>query len=223
MNSQYFKVSKNIFNVNNTILDEYEKIINLDEFKVHDNISILQNKNQINKFINLKNLLSNITEFIEDTGKKLIFDDIWVVKSNFGNTNNNTVPYVPHIDNIRKYKIMIYMNDVDINSGPLHLTDVNPDIFENKRKSFSKNYKEKGENVISNYNLNEYEACIGNFGTTIFFDTNTPHFAGRVHDKKKIRKILRFNFRYVDSMTKNINTFLKALKITNKNYFFYKN
>ena len=222
MNNQFFTISENIFGINSSILKEYENILFSDEFKINNNLSVLRNENEINKFVNIKNLLSNITKFIEKKSKKLIFDDIWIEESTSSSSNKNSVPYIPHIDKIRKYKIMIYLSDVKNDTGPLHLINIDPNILDDKRKKFSKNYKEKGENIISDYEIAEYKPCLGNFGTTIFFDTNTPHFAGKVYNNEKKRKILRFNFRYVDSFTKNINSLLKGLRITQRNHFFYK-
>jgi hypothetical protein len=221
MNNQFFTISKNIFDINSSILNEYENILFSDEFKINNNLSVLRNENEINNFVNIKKLLSDITKFIEKKSKKLIFDDIWIEQSTSISTNKNSVPYIPHIDKIRKYKIMIYLSDVKKDSGPLYLINIDPDTLDDKRKKFSKNYKEKGENIISDHEIVEYKPCLGNFGTTIFFDTNTPHFAGKVYNNEKKRKILRFSFRYVDSFTKNINLLLKGLRATQRNHFFY--
>ena len=87
-----------------------------------------------------------------------------------------------------------------------------------KEKKFSKNYQKKKENII-NIPKENFIPCTGPFGTTIFFDTNSPHYGGRIMETNKERLILRFNFRYVDKFTKNINYLLKRFKMSNKTYF----
>ena len=45
---------------------------------------------------------------------------------------------------------------------------------------------------IKNLKIEDYSPLNGEFGTTIFFDTNAPHFAGKIHNKNSLRKIIRF-------------------------------
>ena len=63
MNNQFFTISKNIFDINSSILNEYENILFSDEFKINNNLSVLRNENEINNFVNIKKLLSDITKF----------------------------------------------------------------------------------------------------------------------------------------------------------------
>ena len=44
MNNQFFTISINIFCINNSILNEYEKILFSDEFKINNNLSALRNE-----------------------------------------------------------------------------------------------------------------------------------------------------------------------------------
>ena len=173
MSDNFFQSFKNKFNIDTSILNEYENILHSDEYKIDKNVSNIRTHDQINKYSNIKNLFYNISEYIEKIGKNLIFDDIWIVESDLVSTDTGNVPYVPHIDKIRKYKIMIYLNDIEINSGPLHLININPEIFENKRKKFSKDYKKNFENVVSDYNINEYKPYALEILEPLFFLTQT--------------------------------------------------
>ena len=102
---------------------------------------------------------------------------------------------------------MVYLNDVTIEDGPLFITKVDPNIYENFRKELKPDYKKRQENEVKNLNIKDYSPLIGKFGTTIFFDTNAPHFAGKIHNENSMRKIIRFNFR-----VKPENYFKKIVK-----------
>ena len=222
-NTKFFQITKNFFNINEEILNDYKNIIQKKDLKITQNISVLRSEDVIKLYKNIYETYIKVNNFITEHKKNLIFDDLWVVESDSAYTKSEEVPFKPHIDKIRKFKIMIYVNDVDINSGPIHLIDENPEIFEKTRKNFSSKYKENEENIIKNFDLDKYIPCLGSFGTTIFFDTNTPHYAGEVLNTKKKRKILRFNYRYADKFTIFLNLSLKKLNLTKKNYFLFKN
>jgi hypothetical protein len=208
----------NFFKINREILNEYNEIKKLKKYRITNSMSSLKFTKDIKKYKNIYNLFLKIEKIIKKKKKNVIFEDIWLVKSNKRFTNLDKVPYVPHIDKIRKYKVMVYLNDIGINCGPLYISKISPEKFEEKRKKFSKNYQKNKENII-NIPKEKFIPCIGPFGTTIFFDTNSPHFGGRIMKINKERLILRFNFRYVDKFTKNINHILKRFKISNKAYF----
>jgi len=208
----------NFFKINREILNEYNEIKKLKKYRITNSMSSLKFAKDIKKYKNIYNLFLKIEKIIKKKKKNVIFEDIWLVKSNKRFTNLDKVPHVPHIDKIRKYKVMVYLNDIGINCGPLHISKISPEKFEEKRKKFSKNYQKNKENII-NIPKEKFMPCIGPFGTTIFFDTNSPHFGGRIMKINKERLILRFNYRYVDKLTKNINYLLKRFKISNKAYF----
>ena len=109
----------------------------------------------------------------------------------------NELPYVPHIDKERFFKVMIYLDEVNQSNGPLCFYNDIPKNYEKLRLSLPKDYKLKKLNVLNDLDLNKFIACTGSFGTSIFFDTNTPHFASETQKYNK-RKVLRFNFKFLD-------------------------
>ena len=160
----------------------------------YENIAIIDyseiSKTPFNK------VLKKINQIFIENNLSCNFKSLWLQKSNkkFTNTNINDLPFIPHIDKKRYLKVMIYLDDVDINSGPINIACEQPSKFESLRKSLPIDYKEKKKNVIKTVPLKNFVSCSGKFGTTIFFDTNTPHFAGQVKKNFLSRKILRFNF-----------------------------
>ena len=156
----------------------------------------INNLNELKKFNYLEKLNKNILNLIKNNKiKNIQFDDIWFVKSVESIYEPRKLPYVPHIDKVRKIKAMIYLNDVTIEDGPLFITKVDPNNYENFRKALKPDYKERQENEVKNLKIEGYLPLNGKFGTTIFFDTNAPHFAGKIYNKNSLRKIIRFNFR----------------------------
>ena len=60
---------------------------------------------KLTKFIKILDIL----EF-NSIKEKVVFDDIWFVSSKKSFYKENVLPNFPHIDKIRKFKIMIYLN-----------------------------------------------------------------------------------------------------------------
>ena len=206
----YKKIDNNIFELNNKILEEFEIIYNDKKYNSngHKNTAIINDLNELKKFNYLEKLNKNILNLIKNNKiKNIQFDDIWFVKSVESIYEPRKLPYVPHIDKVRKIKAMVYLNDVTIEDGPLFITKVDPNIYENFRKELKPDYKKRQENEVKNLNIKDYSPLFGKFGTTIFFDTNAPHFAGKIYNKSSMRKIIRFNFR-----VKPENYFKKIVK-----------
>ena len=200
MKQSFFKYEKlNLLNNNFFNLDKNQANSNFDkDFKIkkysnnnHPFIKIINSQDVFsssfynNIYIKIKKTLDK--NFFE----KLNFEAVWLHKTTKEIYNSKELPYIPHIDKIRKFKVMIYLNDVNLDCGPLHVLnkDIDTEIFEKKRLQ----YKDNFDNLVNNYILDDYLPCVGNFGTSIFFDTNVPHFGGKLSDNK-IRKILRYNF-----------------------------
>ena len=78
----------------------------------------------------------------------------------------------------------------------IYLIRINPERFENLRYNLSKDYFLNKENYINDLNLNNFIDCSGKRGTSIFFDTNCPHFAGKFETNSIERLIYRVNFHY---------------------------
>ena len=195
----YKKIDDNIFHLDSKILEEYENIYNDKKYSDngYENTSIINDQKDLINFNNLNKLNQNILRLIKDNKLDNIeFDDIWFVKSVESIYEPKKLPYIPHIDKVRKIKAMVYLNDVTIEDGPLYIAKVDPNNYENFRKELKPDYKKRQENEIKNLKIEDYSPLNGEFGTTIFFDTNAPHFAGKIHNKNSLRKIIRFNFRF---------------------------
>lgn len=149
----------------------------------------------------------------------LSFEKLWLVSSSSNDTNKNTLPYIPHIDKRRYLKAMVYLHDVNLEHGPIHLGQAKKNInIEQKRKRLPHDYKEKGLNTINDKDIDGIlTPILGKAGDVIFFDTNTPHKAGIIKDSYH-RKVLRFDFErpcfnLKPSMLNNImTTITKKLK-----------
>ena len=93
-------------------------------------------------------------QIMQDKGTDIEFDDIWFVKSVESIYEPKKLPYIPHIDKVRKIKAMVYLNDVTIEDGPLYIAKVNPNNYENFRKELKPDYKKRQENEIKNLKMN---------------------------------------------------------------------
>ena len=155
-------------------------------------------KNDILKEQLFKSLLNNIQlNFELILGKNdLIFEKLWLVSTSPNKVNETELPYIPHIDKDRSYKAMIYLHDVSLKHGPIHMGRARNNFnVEKMRKNLPHNYQENKLNSISDYDLEgALTPMIGKAGDVIFFDTNTPHKAG-ILQNGYYRKILRFKFK----------------------------
>ena len=185
------------------------------------------NNNTHTNFLDLRNddiikvplffsLLSRIQKKFElITGyNDLCFEKLWLVSSSSNDTNKTTLPYIPHIDKRRYLKAMVYLHDVNLEHGPIHLGRVKSTTdIEQKRKKLPPDYKEKGLNTIADKDIDGgLTPIIGKAGDVIFFDTNTPHKAGVIKDNY-YRKVLRFDFErpYFNPKQSMLNRIIKKL------------
>lgn len=187
----------------------------------------------LNRYEILNKINQNFIKLIRDEIKiDIVLRNIWLQKSNFESIHNS-VPYIPHIDKKRYFKIFLYLNDVDKENGPLNVcTNANIRDNEFKRKSWWKKVEGKSRDqinkednhglVFENENLNFKSVCLP-AGSIVALDTNCPHFAGKIKEGFD-RKILRFNFFSSFENSHDINfkakkLFLNISKIVN----YYKN
>ena len=182
---------------------------------IHANFLDLR-KDDIMKIPLFLSLLNKIQKKFESiTGHNdLSFEKLWLVSSLSDDTNKITLPYIPHIDKRRYLKAMVYLHDVNLEHGPIHLGRVKSTIdIEQKRKKLPSDYKEKGLNTISDKDLDgSLTPITGKAGDVIFFDTNTPHKAGVIKDNY-YRKVLRFDFErpYFNPKQSMLNRIMKKL------------
>jgi hypothetical protein len=118
---------------------------------------------------------------------------LWLVKTEYENSDTSKLPYVPHIDYQRFLKVMIYLDDIGAADGPFHALPMCPDDNERLRLSLKPNYKKNQENKVESFFCDEYVEYTAPAGSVLLFDTNCPHFAGVVSKNGK-RRVMRFDF-----------------------------
>lgn len=199
INNFTFTKKDNVFNkeLSKKVLDRFDQIFRENKYtRINSNIIKLQ-ENDILKEHLLSDLFSKVKKQFELIVDKsdLIFIQLWLVSSKSNNENKNILPYIPHIDKDRRLKAMVYLHDIDLEHGPIHLGKLKKTIdIEQRRKKLPKDFQKKGLNTIDDEHLeNDLIPIIGKTGDVVFFDTNTPHKAGTVKDNY-CRKVLRFDF-----------------------------
>ena len=108
-------------------------------------------------------------------------------------TNILTRPNQLHFDRLRSLKIMVYVSDVDENSGPLSVVPGSHKTSRVIRRQFSKMEYEHRNNIIKQHYPHLYEEPVkicGNKGTMIFFDSDVFHLGGK-NEENYERKIIR--------------------------------
>jgi len=191
--------NQNLFSISKKNEDEFNEIISNDSLNFHGKKSIkVINKNLIQNFKYLSEVYSRVSKYLLNYHSNLDikFEDVWVQESKFITYEKDKLPFVPHIDKIRKFKVMVYINDISSDAGPVSFFKIDPNFMEDKRLN--------SKNEIENIDKREFTECIGKLGTVILFDTNCPHFAGSFSNKDSIRKIYRFNYAYNFLEKKNI-------------------
>ena len=198
------------------LLREFDQIYHENTSKnIHANFLDLR-KDDIMKIPLFLSLLNKIQKKFETIigHNDLSFEKLWLVSSLSDDTNKITLPYIPHIDKRRYLKAMVYLHDVNLEHGPIHLGRVKSTTdIEQKRKKLPSDYKEKGLNTISDKDLDgSLTPITGKAGDVIFFDTNTPHKAGVIKDNY-YRKVLRFDFErpYFNPKQSMLNRIMKKL------------
>jgi len=199
--------TNNPFEISNETVQDFYEIINSKKFTKSEkfkNINVLS-EDDIKNYSYIKNLFKKVTRCLEVNKVNVEFINMWAMISNSNNYKENILPNIPHIDHNRKFKCMVYMNNVNKNSGAIHLIKCNPKKYENFRKQINSNTRKINDNIITNYEISEFKNCYGPMGTVIFFDTNTPHFAGPIlEEKSNSRLVLRFNFRFTQNKIFNL-------------------
>ncbi len=198
------------------LLREFDQIYQENTSKnIHANFLDLR-KDDIMKIPLFLSLLNKIQKKFETIigHNDLSFEKLWLVSSLSDDTSKITLPYIPHIDKHRYLKAMVYLHDVNLEHGPIHLGRVKSTTdIEQKRKKLPSDYKEKGLNTISDKDLDgSLTPITGKAGDVIFFDTNTPHKAGVIKDNY-YRKVLRFDFErpYFNPKQSMLNRIMKKL------------
>ena len=162
----------------------------------HLNVRQIDSSSILNE-IQLEELKDKIKRELEIYSgfSNLIFNKVWLVKSESSDCDKTKLPYSPHFDKQRYLKGMIYLHDVGVEHGPIHFARVKDVVdIDERRKQLPPNYKDLGLNAVRREDLlTDFEPLTGKGGDVILFDTNVPHHAGIVADGM-CRKVLRFDF-----------------------------
>lgn len=220
MKNDFIFAKKNLFldrALTERLLIEFDQIFqeNTSE-NIHANFLDLRKDDivRIPLFLSLLNKIQKKFKLI--TGyNDLSFEKLWLVNSLSNDKNKFSLPYIPHIDKNRYFKAMVYLHDVSLNHGPIHIGQVKSTTnIEQIRKKLPSDYKEKGLNTINDEHLDGgLIPMIGKAGDVVFFDTNTPHKAGIIEDNY-YRKVLRFDFKrpIFNSQPSLFNSLIKSFK-----------
>ena len=128
------------------LLGKFDEIYKETSYKSNfDHIRHLR-KNDILKeplFLSLHNKIKKKIQLL--TGfNDLSFEKLWLVTSSSNVTNKAALPYIPHIDKSRYLKAMVYLHDVSLKHGPIHLGQVKNTIdIELRRKDYKLYIKRK--------------------------------------------------------------------------------
>ena len=152
---------KNIFNVTDSFNRiEAEEIILNDEIKCYEGNNIKNSNIRIitetSKYSHLNRTLEQIYNFIKEKIELNLSLFVQKTMTDSKHFNLNKLPYIPHIDKKRMFKIMVYLHNVNIDQGPIFLAKCDTNKFENLRLNLSENYKERGENTVKNPNKKIY-------------------------------------------------------------------
>jgi len=147
----------------------------------------------------LNDLFRDVEKIMKQLDKHLEFHKLW-----FQTTTPNSIhafeakasPFLPHIDTQRYTKAMVYLTDVNLESGPFTTSKQNPNDFEELRKQiFRKDpaaLEYQGNRPEFDTSAINFSPILGKRGMLVVFDTNTPHFAGKIEEG--FRQILRFDY-----------------------------
>jgi len=101
-------------------------------------------------FISILNTIKDRFKLITEKSD-LNFLQMWLVNSNSNLTKKDILPYKTHFDRSRRLKAMVYLHDIDLEHGPIHLGQVKKNInIDQKRKELPDDYQKKGLNSINN-------------------------------------------------------------------------
>jgi len=124
----------------------------------------------------------------------LTLHKVWVQRTEFdwAQTHSRQVPFEPHIDRQRYFKMMFYARDVTLPDGPMSIVRRNPMQMETLRKSLPDDYKDQRLNVVA-VDKSEMTPITAPAGSVLLFDTNVPHVA-TMPTVQGAREVVRFDF-----------------------------
>ena len=185
-----YSVVKNFFSINEEQLHICDNLLKNNSFErgalyKTRNMSLLPHE--------LLKLVCNkdIKNIFEKFAKGIVCQEVFITHEY--KTNVLTRPNQLHFDRLRSLKVMVYMSDVDKNSGPLSVVAGSHKKSCIIRRQFSKMKYENKNNIIKQHHPHLYEDPVeiyGNKGTIIFFDSDVFHLGGKNKENYE-RKIIR--------------------------------
>ena len=153
------------------------------------------NFQELNNFSILDRIEKKISNFLKyETDYKFYLRNIWMIKTRNEDFKETELPFIPHIDKKRYLKVFLYVDDVEEKDGPFSVClGVSPSENEKKRLLWTNNDNKNEHGLLYHNDITHIKKMIFKAGTIICFDTNVPHFAGKV-EKNGCRKVLRFNY-----------------------------
>ena len=194
-----FEVDERFFNSNSIVhlLTDYVKAFQIEALSAYGgNIRKIQPKH-LGTFPAIQSAQRIIADQIEKKFQQysVQFESVWAVNSQNQNADMSVLPYVPHFDKLRAFKAMVYLDDVTLADGPIHLAPPLSEDIETRRLALPANHKQKQLNRYAPVGPEDTPKPItAPAGSIIYFDTNTPHHAGFVEPGGE-RNVLRFDFK----------------------------
>lgn len=142
-------------------------------------------------FCNLVVRASSMMASLTYDNEKMILEKAYLVHSTSESYRLGVLPFNPHFDRERFLKMMIYLDDVSLGSGPIYLKKKSPKDLEEKRRKIFFHENIPGLNVLQHDA--DYKPVVGDAGTCIVFDTNCPHYGGRQSPGHE-RRVIRLDF-----------------------------
>lgn len=173
------------------------------------------NYNEIYKYKPIDLFFKKLKKFLKINIKyDFYLRNIWFIKTINENFRND-LPYLPHIDKKRYFKVFLYLNDISESDGAFTIA-CNSSVKENEKLRLNwwnntlDNLKGDKHGLLMQDDKLSFIPIEMKRGSIVGFDTNVPHYAGKVMEGR-VRKVLRFNFHIDDNISKL--SFLKQKSI----------
>ena len=191
--SHFLKLEEEMIEEHNHILNNYQVT------NAHNKYTKEIYANNIKDYFFLNKTYKLIVGFLSELNiyNALEFEKVWVQKIKFENITKDTLPYIPHFDQLRKFKVFIYLNKLREKRGSTFIlkNSLECKYIEKLRIALPNNYKELKLNIVKKFGLSEYDGFNINEGDLLCFDTNRPHFFKNLN-QNEFRLNYRFDFNY---------------------------
>ena len=185
------------------------------------------NYNEIYKYKAINLFFKKLKKFLKINIKyDFYLRNIWFIKTINENFRND-LPYLPHIDKKRYFKVFLYLNDISESDGAFTIA-CNSSVKENEKlrlnwwNNSSNNLHGNKHGLLMQDDKFIFIPIEMKRGSIVGFDTNVPHYAGKV-EEGRVRKVLRFNFHIDENISRLSFLKQKSIAEVSKNLNFIKN